>query len=582
MQEKKGTGTWKRLLSLVGRGTKLKCAGAVLLALASAVLAAAWPVRLGELYTGISGGEIGTLAQGVRAVAVFGAIYLAAEWVAIARRVLLDCIIATHEAQLREESVEKLLKMPVSYYHSGCLSGERTAQLNQGVAGLSQLIKILCNDVFATVLTAVCTLVQVMLNAPGAMAGIMLLYLLTTVGISAAQIRSQNGIREEIIRQKNSLDGQVCQSIGNLELIRGMNAEAYERKRLHPAIFRIGATERRHHRYMGAFDCAKQACKIAFQVMLLLVSIGMAAQGRMAPGTVITVCLLFQQLVKPIDEVYRFMDDTASSLVKARVLADVAAMGADPVFSIPHAPRQAEGTGIVLRDVVVANPAMDKPLARYKDLRIPGNRIVALKGASGCGKTTMIRSLTRYYPHIAGSITLFGRGLDTYSQRELAGQLFYLPQQAFFFAGSIRDNLAYGLEREATQAELLDALDQACLLDVLREKLRKQPGRLAGEKAGVLEYPIGEGGAGLSGGERQRLAIARAFLRRPRLYILDESTANLDAATAEKVLGHMEAHARANGAGVVYISHDENVVKRCDTVILVENQIAAAPKDRAA
>lgn len=579
MKMRKRTQEWKSFLSLIGKGTRFKCTGVVLLALVSSVLASTWPVQLGELYTKISNGEISSIAQGIAAVAMFGLIYLAAECITIVRRVLLDCIIATHEAELRENSVEKLLKMPVSFY-SGCLSGERTAQLNQAVAGFSQLIKILCNDVFATILTAVCTLVQVTINAPGVMVAIMLLYLISTILISIMQIRSQNGIREEIIQQKNALDGQICQSIGNLELIRSMHAETYEKKRLHPAINRIGATERRHHRYMGAFDCAKQACKITFQVIILLASIWMIAAGWMVPGAVITVCLLFQQLIKPIDEVYRFMDETASSVVKAKVLANVAVMGEDSVFSIPHAPCKTEDSGIVFHDVVITNPEMDKPLAQYDDLRIPGGKIVTLKGASGCGKTTMIRSLTRYYPHIAGKITLFGRDLGTYSQKELAECLFYLPQQMFFFAGSIRENLVYGLNRPVPEEELLEALDQACLLSVLQDKLRKQGKTI--DNVGVLEYRIGEGGTGLSGGERQRLSIARAFLRKPKLYIFDESTANLDAGTAEKVLNHIEAHATANGAGVVYIAHDKNVVNRCDEVILVENRIAVAPKTQAA
>lgn len=581
MKKAKENQRWKCFLALVGKGTKFKCVGVVLLALVSSVLASTWPVRLGDLYTRISGGEIASIGQGITAVAAFGMIYLAAECIAIARRVLLDCIIAVHEAELREKSVEKLLKMPVSFY-GGCLSGERTAQLNQGVAGLSQLIKILCNDVFATVLTAVCTLVQVTMNAPGAMVGIMLLYLTVTSLISVMQIHSQNGIREEIIQQKNSLDGQIIQSIRNLELIRGMHTETDEKKRLHPTIFRISSTERKHHRYMGLFDCMKQACKIVFQIFILLASIWMIAAGKMASGAVITVCLLFQQLIKPIDEVYRFMDETASSVVKAKVLADIAVMGEDPVFSIPYAPGKAEDTGIIFQDVVITNPEKDKPLAQYNDLQIPGDGIVALSGPSGGGKTTLCRSLTRYYPYTSGRIILFGRDLSSYSQNQLAEQLFYLPQQAFFFAGSIRENLEYGLRNPVTEAELLEALDQACLLSVLQDKLHKLSVCEDSYDAGVLEYCIGEGGTGLSSGERQRLAIARAFLRQPKLYIFDESTANLDAVTAEKVLDHIEARAKASGAGIVYITHDKNVVKRCNEVIFVENKIAVAPKEKVA
>lgn len=558
-----------RYLKLMTNKTKLKCAGIIALAMISSVLASIWPVKLGELYTDISGGKISGVSQGIVAIATFGLIYFSAECITILRRVLLDCIIATHEAEIRETSVEKLLKMPVSYY-AGCLSGEKTAQLNQGVAGLSQLIKILCNDIVATVLTAACTLIQVVLKAPLAMAGIMMLYLATTLLVSVFQIRSQNGIRENIIKQKNSLDGQICQSISNLELIRSMDAEEYERIRLQPAIHKVSATEKKHHRYMGSFDCVKQFCKIAFQVIILFASIIMVANGKMSAGAVISVCMLFQQLIKPIDEVYRFMDETASSVVKAKVLTEVMDSGEDSIFSVKTEAHSYSENDIVLRDVAIKNPEKNKILAYYDRLRIPGNKVVALSGESGCGKTTMIRSLTRYYPYTSGAISVFGNDLDMYSQRELTDKLCYLPQKAFFFAGTIRDNLVYGIERIVTDEEMRSALRKACLLDALIEKVSKHSTTTVDD---ILSYEIGEGGTGLSGGECQRLSLARAFLRKPKLYIFDESTANLDAVTADKVLTNIEEYAKAIKAGVVYISHDKNVVDRCDTVIHVDNKV---------
>ena len=558
-----------RYLKLMTNKTKLKCMGIIVLAMISSVLASIWPVKLGELYTEISGGGITGVSQGMVAIATFGLIYFAAECITILRRVLLDCIIATHEAEIRETSVEKLLKMPVSYY-AGCLSGEKTAQLNQGVAGLSQLIKILCNDIVATILTAACTLIQVVLKAPLAMAGIMLLYLATTLLVSVFQIRSQNGIRENIIKQKNSLDGQICQSISNLELIRSMDAEEYERIRLQPAIHKVSATEKKHHRYMGSFDCVKQFCKIAFQVIILFASIIMVANGKMSAGAVISVCMLFQQLIKPIDEVYRFMDETASSVVKAKVLTEVMDSGEYSIFSVKTEAHSYSENDIVLRDVAIKNPEKNKTLAYYDRLRIPGNKVVALSGESGCGKTTMIRSLTRYYPYTSGAISVFGNDLDLYSQRELTDKLCYLPQKAFFFAGTIRDNLVYGIERTVTDEEMRSALRKACLLDALIEKVSKHSNTTADD---ILSYEIGEGGTGLSGGECQRLSLARAFLRKPKLYIFDESTANLDAVTADKVLTNIEEYAKAIKAGVVYISHDKNVVDRCDTVIHVDNKV---------
>lgn len=566
----------KKYFSLISRKTKLKCMGVMILAFIGSLLASVWPVRLGELYTNISSGAIHSLTQGAAAIIAFGLMYLSAECVTIVRRVLLDCIIATHEAEIREFSVEKLLKMPVSYY-SGCLSGEKTAQLNQGVAGFSQLMKIMCNDVFATVLTAVCTLVQVFLNASGIMVGIMLLYLVLTVIISVFQIRSQNGIRENIVQQKNGLDGQVCQSISNLELIRSMGAEEYERKRLLPSILSIGRTEKRHHRYMGSFDCLKQLCKISFQIILLAASILLISNGKMAAGSVITVCLLFQQLIKPIDEVYRFMDETASSVIKAKALLEVAANPSDGVFDIQSCEGGAGGNDIRVENVVVTNPERDLPLAWYEDITIPCDGIAILQAPNGGGKSSLIKCLTRYYPHIQGRITLFGRDQDFYGQKELTDMLYYTPQASFFIAGTVRENLLYGIEREIDDEELIAALQSVHLVGtghrdtVIRIDPKEALGFMLGEKANEL-----------SGGMKQRLSLARAFLHTPKVYIFDEITANLDPQAIDFVLSNIESHAKRIGAGIVYISHDQRVVDRCDEVITLRNKLRENSKRKEA
>lgn len=541
-----------------------KCIFVLLLALLGAVLASTWPVQLGELYTGISGGSIHSLRQCVLAFGLFGACCFAAEGVAILRRVLLDCIIASHEAELRQASVEKLLKMPVSYSF-GCISGEKTAQLNQGIVGLSQFLKIVCNDISATALTAACMLWQVFRSAPAEVAGVMALYLVLVTAVSVLQLRSQNGIREDLLNQKNMFDGQVCQAVSNLEFIRSLHAERYERLRLRPSALRICAAEKRHHRYMGKFDTIKQACKVAFQLVILALSVVLIGSGRMAPGATVTVCLLFQQLTKPIDEIYRFMDETASSLVKTKSLANLFQGEEDPVFSIPGGGPMAHGGGITLENVTICAPDGKTKLAHYRHIQIPGGTIAALTGESGSGKTCLARCLARFYPYTQGTVKLFGKDISTYSQQELFECLCYLPQNAFFFSGTVRDNLIYGLSREPSDQELLDALEKACILDELQQ---------AAEKAGcpnALWFTVTEAGKNFSGGQKQRLILARAFLRTPRIYLLDESTANLDGGNMEAVLNNLELHARQHGAGILYISHDAKVIDRCKRVIPVNN-----------
>lgn len=557
----------KTFLSVMSQKTKIKCVGIIILAFVSSFLASLWPVRLAELYTNISNGTINTLAKGGLAVATFGLIYLSAECITILRRVMLDCIIATHESDVRENSVEKLLKMPASFY-SGSLSGEKTAQLNQGVAGFSQLIKIMCNDVFATVLTSVCTLVQVFLNAPWIMVGLMMLYLALTILISVFQIRSQNGIREKIVGYKNSLDGQICQSIMNLELIRCMNAEEYEKKRLVPSILNISNTEKRHHKYMGSFDCVKQFCKISFQIILLIASVVLVSSGKMSGASVITVCLLFQQLVKPIDEVYRFMDETASSVIKAKALLEVTSNPSDEVFNINSSGEKSIGNKIVLNDVIVTNPAKTEQIAWYEDIEIPTNSVIALQGPNGCGKSSLVKCLNRYYPHIQGTIRLFDRDQSSFDQKELTSMIYYTPQSSFFIAGTVRENLMYGIDREVSDAELADALYRVHLTgtghgDTVIDVDAKE----------ALDSFINEKSERLSGGMKQRLSLARAFLRHPKLFIFDEITANLDENSRDFVLTNIEDYAKSIGAGIMYISHDSCVVKRCEEIVTLNNKL---------
>ena len=426
----------------------------------------------------------------------------------------------------------------------------------------------MCNDIFTTILTAVCTLVQVFLNAPGIMVGIMFFYLVLTVTISTFQIHSQNGIRENIVSQKNALDGQICQSISNLELIRGMHAEGYERRRLVPGIMNISRTEKRHHRYMGTFDCIKKLCKISFQVILLVVSIVLIINGKMSAGSVITVCLLFQQLIQPIDEIYRFLDETASSFIKAKALIEVATSPSDEVFDIQALGEDTSNSEIHIEDVVVTNPEKDTPLAWYDSITIPANKVVALQGANGCGKTSLIRCLNRYYPHTQGKVSLFGRDQESYSQKELTDLLYYSPQASFFVAGTVRENLLYGLDRIVSDEELIYALSCVRLVGDGHNAsvIRKDPME-------ALQSIIGEKAEELSGGMKQRLSLARAFLRRPKLYVFDEITANLDDKSTRFVLSNIEAHAKKIGAGIVYISHDQNVIDRCDMVIRLKNSL---------
>ena len=137
----------------------------------------------------------------------------------------------------------------------------------------------------------------------------------------------------------------------------------------------------------------------------------------------------------------------------------------------------------------------------------------------------------------------------------------------------------YGLSDKVSDKELIVALRSVCLYDSLvATVLDKNFVAADGIDKMVLDYAIGEGGTGLSGGEGQRLSLARVFLRRPKVFVFDESTTGLDGNTAEKVLFNIEEYAKNIGTGIIYISHDDRVVNRCKYVIKLVNQLKFANK----
>jgi ABC-type bacteriocin/lantibiotic exporter with double-glycine peptidase domain len=280
-------------------------------------------------------------------------------------------------------------------------------------------------------------------------------------------------------------------------------------------------------------------------------------------------------LVKPIDEVYRFMDETASSVIKAKILLEVSASSSDEIFDIQSTEKTINNNDIRIENVVVTNPEKERPIAWYDNIVIPCDRKVALQGGNGCGKTSLIRSLNRYYPHIQGRITMFGKEQETYSQRELADVLFYTPQSSFFIVGTVRENLLYGIERPVSDEELVSALRSVFLTgyDHKYTVIQRDPMK-------ALSSMINEKADELSGGMKQRLSLARAFLRRPKVFVFDEITANLDEIVTNDVLTNIEEYARKVNAGIIYISHDQKVVDRCDKVILLKNKLQKNTEDK--
>jgi ATP-binding cassette subfamily B protein len=197
----------------------------------------------------------------------------------------------------------------------------------------------------------------------------------------------------------------------------------------------------------------------------------------------------------------------------------------------------------------------ERPVISDADLRIAPGEVFAFVGPTGAGKSTMAKLVGRFYDPQAGRITVDGYDLRDVTKASLRSQLGIVPQEPFLFAGTIRDNLTFA-RPEATDGEIAEACELTGLNDLL-ERLPDGVDSVAHER-----------GASFSAGERQLLALARAFLARPRVLILDEATSNLDLKSETKVERALDV--LLEGRTAIVIAHRLATAMRADRIAVID------------
>ncbi|MFN8077281.1 MAG: ABC transporter ATP-binding protein [Kineosporiaceae bacterium] len=212
------------------------------------------------------------------------------------------------------------------------------------------------------------------------------------------------------------------------------------------------------------------------------------------------------------------------------------------------------GLDVRLDAVTFGYPGAAEPVLRGIDLDLPAGSVTAIVGGTGSGKTTLVNLLPRLYDVTEGSVRLGGVDVATARVADVRAALGVVPQKAFLFAGSVAANLRVG-RADATDEELWEALEVASVRDAV-------------EAMGGLDAMIEQGGANLSGGQRQRLAIARAVVRRPRVYLFDDCFSALDQSTEARVRQRLAGITQ--GATVIVIAQRISSVRDADRIVVLD------------
>lgn len=525
----------------------------------SAVLSQLTPLAVGYLTDHVLAGESASFASVVPILVAILIVNVVNELIKVARRLIVEDTATQAEKIARQRAALSLLLAPLSYFRSH-MTGNIHGRLNRSLEGTVKLIKLMFMDFAPAVFTGLAAVVTIFTQLPVSVACLVILVIPVGTFIVFRQIGTQKGIRVELMETKADMDGAMVELLGGIETIRALDSAQTEGARIEARSEQLRKKEMRHHRAMAFYDCLKFVNEAFFSVLVIGLSVLLASQGIISVGTVLTAYLCFTQLTGPLRELHRILDEFSECVVLADDYFQLSDLPLDFSYrnnGAPAAPKLADN-GVTLRDVRFAYP--EKPDQRILDdivLAIPAGKFIGIAGPSGCGKSSLIKVIDRLEKG-EGEVLLGGVPLDSLSRATLAENVALVPQTPFLTADTVRRNICYGMKREVSLEEVREAARRANIAADI-EKLD-----------GGYDFELAEGGTNLSGGQRQRIALARVFLKKPRILILDEATSALDNTSEKRIQAEIEKLKEECGTTVISIAHRLSTLQNCDEIIVMD------------
>ena len=344
-------------------------------------------------------------------------------------------------------------------------------------------------------------------------------------------------------------------SISGIRVTKGFANEDYERERFDAYNKQYSAAKQSRFRYMASFFSSIEFCNNLLSLLTIAVGGYFIMKDKMTLPDLVAANLFVASFVGPIKRLNGFVEQFATGMAGFNRFIELMQTAPEPEDA-PDAVEILSARGNISFKNVDFSYTPDFPILQNVNLEIHSGEKFALVGASGGGKTTICNLIPRFYEITGGSISLDGIDIHQIKKHSLRTQIGIVQQDVFLFAGTIRENIAYG-KPNATQEEIELAARRA----EIHEDIMKMPNG--------YDSVVGERGIKLSGGQKQRVSIARCFLKNPPILILDEATSALDTATEIKIQHAFDELSK--GRTTLVIAHRLSTIKNADKIAVVND-----------
>ncbi|RFZ87592.1 ABC transporter ATP-binding protein [Shinella sp. WSJ-2] len=457
------------------------------------------------------------------------------------------------EAEMRRKAFDHLQKLSFGYFDNQ-KTGHLVARLTKDLEEIGEVAHHGPEDLFIAIMTLIGAFILMLwVHVP--------LALITAVIVPlTAWVTTHYGARmtatwHALYGRVADFNARIEENVGGIRVVQAFANEDHERKLFAESNNNYLTTKMQAYKVMAASASLSYLSMRFVQVVVMLAGAWFVVHGELSAGGFVGFLLLINVFFRPIDKINSIIEtypkgiagferytkflDTEPDIRDRAGAKDVNRLNGD----------------IEYRNVGFGYSA-DKVVFDGLNLSIKAGETIAFVGPSGAGKTTICSLLPRFYEITSGTIAIDGIDIRDMTLRSLRSNIGIVQQDVFLFAGSVRENIAYG-RLDATEAEILDAARRARLDDVIANL------------ADGLDTIIGERGVKLSGGQKQRLAIARIFLKNPPILILDEATSALDTET-ERAIQQSLAEL-SSGRTTLVIAHRLATIANADRILVVDD-----------
>ncbi|MBR4352508.1 MAG: ABC transporter ATP-binding protein [Bacteroidales bacterium] len=437
---------------------------------------------------------------------------------------------------LAQAVVEKVLTFRMAYFNSDeNATGKVQARIDQGVSSLSRTVQNFFIDLLPLFSTAILALI--LMFAANVYVGLVALGIVPVYfWITYRQARRLKGWRREMRGHLEAKSQGIKNIIDSINVIKSFNREKIEANKQLDIQNQVTENQMKTRKVAFYYNGLKSFVRQVGTVLVIILTAYLVLKEYpgMTIGKIMYHVMLFSNVIAPITQLQRIFDDVNDALIYA-----------EGFFGILNSEKEVEPTGsyrpetirgkFELRHVDFTYPNGNQALYDV-NMTIEPDKITALVGLSGAGKSTIVNLLDKFYEPQTGQILLDGVDLREYDTKYLREHIGLVLQKNHIFDGTIEENILYG-NPNATHEQVVEAAKKSYLYDQIMELPKKFDNKATD----------------LSGGQQQRVAIARMFLKNPPIIFLDEPTASLDAIATEQIKNSIDAIKR--GRTVIIISH---------------------------